>query len=104
MSYAQAGVLVMLAKPFRKSGVGQWLCIIPVVIGLIWDANSEPDLVGYKVYARASTASTFACITTLHKQTNVRLTVDGRRNWCFFLTARNATKESAPSNIVYIPK
>jgi hypothetical protein len=81
----------------------KWLPYL-VVIALTWDANTETDLVGYKVYARASTVSTFSCLTTLHKQTSARITVDGRRNWYFYVTARNKSVESKPSNIVYLKK
>jgi hypothetical protein len=74
------------------------------IIALQWDANIEPDLVGYRLYARPSTVVTFQPMSTMGKQTSVRVKVDGRRNWYFYLTARNATMESSPGNIVYVPR
>ena len=82
----------------------KWFISLWIMIALQWDANSEVDLVGYKLYARASTEPAFKCISTLHKQTEVQVKVDGRRNWYFYVTARNKSQESSPSNIVYVPR
>lgn len=75
------------------------------LIGLLilsWSANQEPDLVGYTIYSKASTDSVFKRISSVHKQTSVKLIVDGRRNWTFYVTARTKTQESAPSNHVVV--
>ncbi len=82
----------------------KWLITAGIII-LSWDANTESDLAGYKVYSRASTQSTFNRMTTVGRQNKVSVKVDGRRNWYFYITAFNTSKlESAPSNIVYIPR
>lgn len=72
------------------------------MIELTWSPNSEPDLVGYTLYARATTEPAFKRISTLHKQTSVKVNVDGRRHWILYLTARNAKFESRSSNNVII--
>jgi hypothetical protein len=71
-------------------------------VTLQWEANKEPDIVGYKVYKKASTDKKWSNMTTLHKQTSVTFNVDGRRNWSFYVTVRNAVMESRSSNNVKV--
>lgn len=70
------------------------------IIRLSWNANPEPDINGYKLYAGTATNSylavgspkTFGVVTT----GTFDITVDG--NWFFVLTATNTSGfESAPS-------
>jgi len=87
-----------MMKPYAN------LLLIPIVITLAWEASPTPDVTSYKLYARASTESAFHCISTMHRQLEVKITVDGRRNWFLYVTAKNSSGESAPSNIVYVPR
>jgi hypothetical protein len=69
---------------------------------LAWDANTETDLAGYKLYQSAGPTGTKTLVQTIPKPattTAVTGLVDG--NWCWVLTAYDTTgNESGYSNQV----
>jgi chitinase len=96
-----------------------FLSLIPVLcfastVTLQWDANSETDLAGYKVYYAADSnlqpfkgvgATEGASPVTLLKVTTATLSnLDPSKTYYFAVTAYNKTgQESTYSNIVTVP-
>lgn len=80
-------------------------CMASTVI-LQWDANTEPDLAGYKVYQQVGTNTPpFTQIQTIPNGTQ-KATIpdlDSTKTYYFAVTAYNTTgQESAYSNIVQV--
>lgn len=75
--------------------------ILLIIIMLTWDATGEPQ---HKVYAKASTDLAYKNITTVGATNRATVKVDGRRNWYFYVTTKRDQMESAPSNIVHVPR
>lgn len=80
------------------------LLIAGVALGnsLIWNANSEPDLAGYKVYILRHNEDTVVAdvgnVTTVDFAT---LGVQDNKGYSFFVTAYDTSEnESLPSRIV----
>lgn len=68
-------------------------------VTLGWDANSETDLVGYRVYfSKNASEWTHAKDVGLVTQATVSLPSSG--TWFFIVTAKNAELESLPSEVV----
>jgi len=71
-------------------------------VNLAWDANTETDLAGYKLYQSAGPTGTKALIQTIVKPTVTASVVglaDG--NWCWVVTAYDGSgNESGYSNQV----
>lgn len=80
---------------------------LPATITLGWDPNSEPDLLGYKLYWRNDVSATYTdsidipedkLIDPLFPTFDVQ--VDDTKVWYFVVTAYNYLYESAFSNEV----
>jgi hypothetical protein len=75
-------------------------------VELQWDANKESNLAGYKAYARDMSVegSSFTLLSTVHKQTMVRLeNLSSAHKYIFVVTAYNSDgHESTYSNKVYV--
>lgn len=70
-------------------------------VNLAWDANTEPDVAGYKLYQSSGPTGTKALAQTVGLVTTTAVTglVDG--NWCWVLTAFDGSgNESGYSNQV----
>lgn len=69
---------------------------------LWWDANTEPDLAGYKIHY-GQKPGTYTQVITIGKTTAYRVTGLAPGLWYFAITAYNATKaESGYSNEVSV--
>ncbi len=74
---------------------------VPNIAILSWDANSEEDLAGYKVYHSVVAGEFKEAPTVLGKVTTLTMSDLARDVIHFFvITAYNETGESKPSNIV----
>lgn len=80
------------------------VCASAADIALTWDANTETDLAGYRVYQ--GTGSNPATFTKIQETVATTATIKGLDNTAhsFAVTAYNtAGMESAYSNVVTIP-
>ena len=87
-------VLLLLLLPSLASAAN-------TTVNLAWDANTETDLSGYKLYQSPGPAGTKALIQTLGKVTTTAVVglLDG--NWCWVVTATDTLgNESGYSNQV----
>lgn len=67
---------------------------------LVWDANTEPDLQGYRLY-HANGTNEFKFVAEIRNATSITLTNVPPGTNQFYLTAINTAQlESQPSNIV----
>lgn len=72
-------------------------------IQLQWDANSESDLLGYKIYRSNTNIKPFKNVSTLHKQTTVIFNnISSGKPYYWAVTAFSSFAESDYSNIVYM--
>lgn len=72
-------------------------------VNLAWDANTETDLAGYKLYQSNAIAGTYTVVQPAIAKTATTTSVAGLTdgNWCWKLTAFDtAGNESGFSNIV----
>jgi hypothetical protein len=89
---------LLAADPFRNLGS------ITGTNALVWDANSETNIVGYNVFLAETNQTNFAKVATL---TTNRWTGDATRNWfgpkIVYVTAFNSRgEESDPSENVLL--
>ena len=87
--------------------VAWWLLAGPVHADdtaiLTWHPNTEPNLVGYKIYMSTTSGQYGAPITTVGKRTTYEVTVEAKKDtmYYFVVTAYDAAgKESVKSNEV----
>lgn len=79
------------------------LFLISASLSLEWDANSEPDLSGYRVYQRDDSLDVLSPYTLVQTTTGTTVTIPIKNaiNYSYYVTAYNASGlESDPSNIV----
>ena len=83
------------------------VCALAADVKLQWDANTESDLAGYRLYQKAdSVVPPFTKVQDLPKGTTTAdvTGLDSAHSYSFAVTAYNtAGLESAYSNIVTIP-
>ena len=68
-------------------------------VTLGWDANSETDLVGYRVYF-SKNASEWTHAKDVGLVTQATVSLPSSVTWFFIVTAKNAELESLPSEVV----
>ena len=89
----------------KKLGITIYILMLVIVarsatVSFAWDANSEPDLAGYRMYY--GTNNLFNTVTNCGNVTDAKISdlVPGY-TYAFFITAYNTSGlESEPSNIV----
>ena len=83
------------------------VCANAADVTLTWDANTETDLAGYRLYQKQDSAfPPFVKVQNIPKgtQTATILNLDSAHSYSFAVTAYNtAGLESAYSNIVTVP-
>jgi hypothetical protein len=66
-------------------------------VDLSWDANSEPDLKGYKVYRSSLPGGPYTLLGTRnHRQTSYTDRKPGAVSLCYVVTAFNKSGEESP--------
>lgn len=71
-------------------------------VGLAWDANTESDLSGYKVYHSTVNVKPFTLVGSTSLTTYTVPNMESGVAHYFAVTAYNSTAESEYSNIVYL--
>jgi hypothetical protein len=90
----------LLVLPFLFS-IGAPAQAATTTVTLAWDANTEPDLAGYRLYEASTCAGTFALLVSVGKVTQTTLLGVTDGSHCWRLTAFDASgNESGPSNTV----
>jgi hypothetical protein len=95
-------------RAFFAIFVGLLFCAVeslPAAATLAWDANTEPDVAGYRLYYGASSGNYSSSIDVGNTTTRMVDSLEAGATYYFVVTAYNsAGLESAPSNeVAYTP-